>query len=35
MPHCQSAEIIFTLLIGSFTLALALLTVRENFLRQK
>ena len=35
MPHCESAEIIFTLLIGSFTLALAWLTVRENFLPRK
>lgn len=35
MPHCQPAEIIFTLLIGSFTLALAFLTIREGFLRRK
>jgi len=35
MPHCQPAEILFTLLIGGFALALTLLTLRENFLRPK
>lgn len=35
MPQFGPAEIIFTLLIGSFALALTILSVRETFLRQK
>jgi hypothetical protein len=35
MPHCQPAEIFFTLLIGGFTLALMFLTLREDYLRSK
>lgn len=35
MPHCQPAEIMFTLLIGGFTLALTWLTLREAALRSK
>lgn len=33
MPHCQSAEIVFTLLIGALTLALSWLTLRETRLK--
>ncbi len=35
MPHCQIAEIVFTLLIGGLALALSWLTLRENFLPSK
>jgi len=35
MPDCQPAEILFTLLIGSFTLALTFLALREDYLRWK
>lgn len=35
MPHCQAGEIVFTLLIGSLTLALTWLTLREGFMRAR
>ena len=35
MPDCQPAEIFFTVLIGSFTLALTMLALREDYLRWK
>lgn len=35
MPHCQPAEMVFTLLIGSFTLALTWLTLREAVMRSR
>ena len=35
MPDCGPAEVAFTLLVGTFTLALTLLTLRESFLRWK
>jgi hypothetical protein len=35
MPHCDAAEIFFTLLIGSFTMALLVLALREDYLRWK
>lgn len=35
MPHCQAGEIVFTLLIGGLTLALTLLTLREDFMRSR
>jgi hypothetical protein len=35
MPHLQGADIVFTILIGSLTLALAILTLREDLLRLK
>ena len=33
MPHCENAEIFFTALIGALTLALLVLTLREDLLR--
>jgi hypothetical protein len=35
MPMCQGAEIFFTAIIGSFTLALLILSFREDRLRAK
>ncbi len=35
MPHCQFPEIFFTALIGAFTLALMILSLRETFLRSR
>jgi hypothetical protein len=35
MPHLQIADIVFTLIIGSMTLAFTVLTMREDFLRAK
>ena len=35
MPHCDVAEIFFTGLIGSLTLALTWLTLREGFMRAR
>ena len=35
MPDCQPAEIYFTVLIGTFTVALLFLALREDFLRWK
>lgn len=35
MPHLQVADLVFTILIGSLTLALSVLTLREDFLRLK
>jgi len=35
MPDLQNADIVFTAIIGSMTLALTLLTLREDFLRLK
>jgi hypothetical protein len=35
MPDCQPAEIFFVVLIGTFTMALLILALREDFLRWK
>ena len=35
MPDCQLAEILFTALIGTFTVALLALAFREDPLRSK
>ena len=35
MPHCQLAELFFTALIGSLTLALLILTLREGSLQSR
>ncbi len=35
MPHLSGADIVFTIIIGSFTLALTALALREDFLRLK
>jgi hypothetical protein len=35
MPHCQLPEILFTVLIGTFTVALMILSLREAFLRSR
>jgi len=35
MPDLQGADMVFTVLIGSLTLALTILTLREDFLRLK
>ena len=35
MPNLQGADIVFTLIIGTLTLALTFLTLREDFLRMK
>jgi hypothetical protein len=35
MPYCQNAEIFFTALIGALTLALLVLTLREDFMRSR
>ena len=35
MPHLQGADIVFTIIIGTLTLALTVLTMREDFLRLK
>ena len=35
MPYCQNAEIFFTALIGALTLALLVLTMREDLLRSR
>lgn len=35
MPHLQPADIIFTCLMGVFTLALTILALREDYLRRK
>jgi hypothetical protein len=33
MPTCENAELFFTALIGSLTIALLFLALREDFLR--
>lgn len=35
MPDLQGADIVFTFIIGSLTLALTILTMREDLLRLK
>jgi hypothetical protein len=35
MPNLQGADIVFTIIIGALTLALAVLTMREDLLRAK
>ena len=35
MPPCENAEIFFTALIGSLTLVLLVLTLREDLLRSR
>ena len=35
MPYCQNAELFFTALIGALTLALLVLTMREDLLRSR
>jgi hypothetical protein len=35
MPHCQPAELFFTALIGTLTLALLLLALREDLMRSR
>ncbi len=35
MPDLQNADIVFTVILGSMTLALTFLTLREDFLRLK
>jgi hypothetical protein len=35
MPYCQPAEIFFTVLIGALSMALLLLTLREDLMRSR
>ena len=35
MPDCQLPEILFMALIGTFTMTLTILTLREAFLRSR
>jgi hypothetical protein len=35
MPDCQLPEILFMALIGTFTMALMILSFRETFLRSR